>query len=177
MDQLHAAAQLAAGRSVAAERGAPDAGGPDAGGQGLPQVLNMALFGRTATEWKRANPSLAGNMRDHATLEQLVVLSNMESINAVRQKPRFYNTLTSNCTNLIWAHARMNPRRIPFSWKILLSGHAPSYLYDQGRLDTSLPFDTLMKSSLINAIAQAAGDASDFSQRIRTVLHPAGKTP
>ena len=104
-------------------------------------------------------------------------LGYMKSINAVRQKPRFYNTLTSNCTNLIWAHARMNPRRIPFSWKILLSGHAPSYLYDQGRLDTSLPFDTLMKSSLINAIAQAAGDASDFSQRIRTVLHPAGKTP
>ena len=46
-------------------------------------LLNMALFGLTATEWKRANPSLQGNMRDHATLEQLVVLSNMESINAV----------------------------------------------------------------------------------------------
>ena len=46
-------------------------------------LLNMALFGRTATEWKRANPKLADNMRDHATLEQLVVLSNMESINAV----------------------------------------------------------------------------------------------
>ena len=46
-------------------------------------LLNMALFGLTATEWKRANPKLADNMRDHATLEQLVVLSNMESINAV----------------------------------------------------------------------------------------------
>jgi hypothetical protein len=46
-------------------------------------LLNMALFGLTATEWKRANPALAGNMRDHATLEQLVVLSNLESINAV----------------------------------------------------------------------------------------------
>ena len=46
-------------------------------------LLNMALFGLTATEWKRANPSLRGNMRDHAGLEQLVVLSNMESINAV----------------------------------------------------------------------------------------------
>ena len=46
-------------------------------------LLNMALFGLTATEWKRANPSLVGNMRDHATLEQLVVLSNMESINAL----------------------------------------------------------------------------------------------
>ena len=46
-------------------------------------LLNMALFGLTATEWRRANPALAGNMRDHATLEQLVVLSNMKSINAV----------------------------------------------------------------------------------------------
>lgn len=46
-------------------------------------LLNMALFGATAAEWRSANPKLAGNMRDHATLEQLVVLSNMESINAL----------------------------------------------------------------------------------------------
>ncbi len=46
-------------------------------------LLNMALFGRTATEWRKANPKSEGNMRDAATLEQLVVLSNMESINAV----------------------------------------------------------------------------------------------
>jgi hypothetical protein len=46
-------------------------------------LLNMALFGQTAVEWRGANPKLPGNMRDHATLEQLVVLSNMESINAL----------------------------------------------------------------------------------------------
>jgi hypothetical protein len=46
-------------------------------------LLNMALFGLTAVEWRSANPKLPGNMRDHATLEQLVVLSNMESINAL----------------------------------------------------------------------------------------------
>ena len=46
-------------------------------------LLNMALFGVTAAEWRSANPKLPGNMRDHATLEQLVVLSNMESINAL----------------------------------------------------------------------------------------------
>lgn len=46
-------------------------------------LLNMALFGMTAAEWRNANPTLPGNMRDHATLEQLVVLSNMESINAL----------------------------------------------------------------------------------------------
>ena len=46
-------------------------------------LLNVALFGMTAAEWRRAYPEKEGNMRDHATLEQLVVLSNMESINAL----------------------------------------------------------------------------------------------
>ncbi|OJV52978.1 MAG: DNA-binding protein [Bacteroidetes bacterium 43-16] len=46
-------------------------------------LLNVALFGITAKEWRDANPDKAGNIRDHATLEQLVVLSNVESINAL----------------------------------------------------------------------------------------------
>lgn len=45
-------------------------------------LLNVALFGLTAREWKQKNPSLKGNMRDHATTEQLLVLSNLESLNA-----------------------------------------------------------------------------------------------
>lgn len=46
-------------------------------------MLNVALFGITAKQWRDANPKAAGNIRDSATIEQLVVLSNMESINAV----------------------------------------------------------------------------------------------
>jgi len=46
-------------------------------------LLNVALFGITARQWRDANPDLKGNVRDYATLEQLVVLSNMESINAL----------------------------------------------------------------------------------------------
>ncbi|MDP2787812.1 MAG: KilA-N domain-containing protein [Pseudomonadota bacterium] len=46
-------------------------------------LLNVALFGITAAQWRQANPDQPGNMRDAATLEQLVVLSNLESINAV----------------------------------------------------------------------------------------------
>jgi hypothetical protein len=46
-------------------------------------MLNMALFGKTAADWQADNPDAKGNMRDDATLEQLVVLSNLESINAV----------------------------------------------------------------------------------------------
>ena len=46
-------------------------------------LLNVALFGITAKQWKDANPNAKGNMRDEASIEQLVVLSNMESINAL----------------------------------------------------------------------------------------------
>jgi len=45
-------------------------------------VLNMALFGITAREWREANPEKKGNVRDYAAIEQLVVLSNLESLNA-----------------------------------------------------------------------------------------------
>ena len=46
-------------------------------------LLNVALFGKTAAVWRKENPEADGNMRDTATLEQLVVLSNLESLNAV----------------------------------------------------------------------------------------------
>ena len=46
-------------------------------------VLNMALFGQTAATWRANNKNKDGNVRDHASLEQLVVLTNLESINAV----------------------------------------------------------------------------------------------
>jgi hypothetical protein len=46
-------------------------------------LLNVALFGKTAKQWRDEHPNEKGNIRDYATLEQLVVLSNMESINAL----------------------------------------------------------------------------------------------
>ena len=46
-------------------------------------LLNTALFGITAAEWRKANPTKAGNMRDYATIEQLLVLANLENINAL----------------------------------------------------------------------------------------------
>jgi hypothetical protein len=46
-------------------------------------LLNVALFGQTAKQWRDANPAAEGNVRDHAPLEQLVVLTNLESLNAV----------------------------------------------------------------------------------------------
>jgi hypothetical protein len=46
-------------------------------------ILNVALFGRTAKEWRDENPEKDGNIRDYATIEQLIVLTNLESLNSV----------------------------------------------------------------------------------------------
>ncbi len=46
-------------------------------------VLNVAMFGMTARQWREANPGLKGNIRDYATINELICLSNMENINAV----------------------------------------------------------------------------------------------
>ncbi len=45
-------------------------------------LLNVALFGKTAAQWREENPDKKGNIRDYATIEQLLVIANMESLNA-----------------------------------------------------------------------------------------------
>lgn len=90
-------------------------------------------------------------------------------INAVAERPRFYNTLTTNCTTVIWQLAEANPKRVPFSWKVLASGYGAEYLYEQGRLDTRASFAELTRLGHVNARAQAAAaeSAAAFSDRIR----------
>ena len=46
-------------------------------------MLNVAMFGKTAREWREENPDLKGNIRDYASINQLICLSNMENLNAV----------------------------------------------------------------------------------------------
>jgi hypothetical protein len=70
----------------------------------------------------------------------------------------------------VLTHSRVNPGDHSISWKILLSGYVPQFLYEKQAVDTSLPFDELKSRSRINAVARAADQAIDFSQRIRVGL-------
>ncbi len=97
-------------------------------------------------------------------------LEYVRKMNALREHPEFYNTLTTNCTTAILMNTRVNPGSLPFSWKVLLSGYTPAYVYEAGRMDQSLPFEELKRRSLVNAAAQAADQAPDFSRRIRAAL-------
>lgn len=96
-------------------------------------------------------------------------LEYIHQINALNTQPEFYNTLTTNCTTSIWLNTRVNAQHVPLSWKILVSGYLPQFLYEKGRLEThGLSFTELQSSVHANARAQAADKAEDFSQRIRS---------
>jgi hypothetical protein len=94
----------------------------------------------------------------------------LKTINELCDRPAFYNTLTTNCTTRILLHTRMNPESPPLSWKILLSGYVPAYLYELGRLDKTMPFVQLEKLSRVNERAHAADPDPTFSRRIREGL-------
>lgn len=97
-------------------------------------------------------------------------LDYLREINALNERPAFYNTGTTNCTTNIYRHTKVNPGPHRFSWKILLSGYAPEYVYENGNLDTRIPFAELRRLSHVNPVAEAAGLGHDFSQRIRANL-------
>jgi hypothetical protein len=124
---------------------------------------------RLRTNYRRDPPeqvylySLRGTRADG----QRLFLEYLREINALKSRPEWYNTLTTNCTSNIWLHSRVNPGHVPYSWKILLSGYLPEYLYERGTIDNRVPFDTLQARAQINSVAKAADQSADFSRRIR----------
>jgi len=97
-------------------------------------------------------------------------LDYVRDINDLHEHPRFYNTLTTNCTTGVLLHTRVNPGAPPRSWKVLLSGYFPDYAYDLGRLDQRYPFAELERRSLVNERAHKADNDPAFSQLIREGL-------
>ena len=89
--------------------------------------------------------------------------------NALRERPRFYNTLVANCTNTIAQHVNsLSPSRIPFSYRLLLPGYADELAYDLGLIDTELSFEAARRHFRINDRAAAYAGRPDFSVGIRS---------
>ena len=99
----------------------------------------------------------------------------------MRDTPRFYNTLTANCTTIVWQLARRVGAQLPLNWKLLASGYLPEYLEDLGVLTPGQTLEQLRAAGDITARAkawQAPAKASDktasidFSQSIRAGMPP-----
>jgi hypothetical protein len=89
------------------------------------------------------------------------------NMNDLARHPRFYNTLTSNCTTLVFGMVRVIHPGLPVDPRVILSGYLPNYAYDLGAVDTSMSFAKLRDLSRIHDKAMRARVAPDFSTAIR----------
>jgi hypothetical protein len=97
-------------------------------------------------------------------------LEYIHSLNALRNKPSWYNAITTNCTTSI--RTQHPPKeRVPWDWRILLNGKGDELLYERHFIVTGgFPFAELKGRSLIDGRARAANDSPDFSNLIREGL-------
>jgi hypothetical protein len=93
----------------------------------------------------------------------------IDVLNELYARPAWYNVITHNCVTAIWA-LHPSAQQAPWDWRILINGFLDRMLYERGLLSGDLPFKELRAQALINKRAQEAGDAPDFSQRIRAGL-------
>ncbi len=97
-------------------------------------------------------------------------LEYVHTLNEMRERPRWYNAITTNCTTSIRAQ-RSAAERPPFDWRILVNGKGDEMMFERGTIVTGgLPFADLRQKSLINAAAKSADKSPEFSRVIRESL-------
>jgi Domain of unknown function (DUF4105) len=94
-------------------------------------------------------------------------LGYVEEINALVRAPRFYNTITVNCTTLIYHMMKRIVGYLPLSYRLLLSGYLPAYVYGVGGLDPRYSLQELQMQGRITLRARQADRSVDFSRLIR----------
>lgn len=94
-------------------------------------------------------------------------LSYVDLGNDLAREPRFYQTLITNCTTVIWKLGQQVQTGLPLDWRILLSGHAQDYLYDIGAIDNDRPLAAIKAEAPITARARALPEGADYSAGIR----------
>jgi hypothetical protein len=122
---------------------------------------------RLRTSYRRDDVYLYPIKASRESMRELFVAM-LSRANQLRERPEFYNTLTSNCTSNIIGHVNsLSPRRIPFSLKRLLPGYSDRLAYELGLIDTRLPFEQARRRFKINERALEYADSPEFSIRIR----------
>jgi len=99
-------------------------------------------------------------------------LAYVSQANALVQTPRFYNTLTVNCTTLVYRMMRHIVGGLPLDLRLLLSGYLPAYVYSVGGLDQRYSLAQLRAFGRITQRARQAGYGADFSAVIRAGIPP-----
>lgn len=103
---------------------------------------------------------------DKAAMRALF-LSYVHAANKLAVTPAFYNTITSNCTTIVYRMARQIDPGLPWDIRLLLTGYLPEYLYKVGALDRSVPIAELRQRGRITERARSSKPGDDFSRVIR----------
>ncbi|MBO0735476.1 MAG: DUF4105 domain-containing protein [Alphaproteobacteria bacterium] len=98
---------------------------------------------------------------------QILLRQYAQEVNGLAREPRFYNTLTANCTKLVFDMVRVIHPGLPMDVRVLFSGYLPNYAYDLGATDNSIPFEKLRDLARIRDKAVQADADPRFSARIR----------
>ncbi|WP_158881788.1 DUF4105 domain-containing protein [Rhodanobacter sp. L36] len=107
---------------------------------------------------------------DKPTMRALF-LSYMQAANTLAAKPSFYNTLTSNCTTIVYRMVRKIDPNLHWGMGLLLTGYLPEYLHKIGAVDTSVSVEKLRQRGRITDRALKTTDAENFSKAIRVGLY------
>ncbi|OUS38748.1 hypothetical protein A9Q94_01550 [Rhodobacterales bacterium 56_14_T64] len=97
-----------------------------------------------------------------------LLLQYVEAANALADRPKWYNSLTTNCTTVVLSMIRTIVAEVPLDWRVLANGYLPDYAYDQGVLANHLPLSELRAQSHIAKRATDFGLNPGFSAAIRT---------
>ena len=102
-------------------------------------------------------------------LARKIFLDYLQRVNALHERPEWYNALTDNCTtNIAVSTAEARNIRMHLDWRILLNGRMDELLYERGAIVTGgLPLPALREQAHINAAARGADQSPDFSKIIR----------
>jgi hypothetical protein len=99
-------------------------------------------------------------------------LAYVNEANKLVNTPRFYNTITVNCTTLVYHMLRHIVGHLPLDYRLLFSGYLPSYVYKVGGLDSRYSLEQLRAFGRITDRAKAADQSATFSQEIRQGIPP-----
>jgi hypothetical protein len=121
---------------------------------------------RLRTNIRRENVTLLPLRLDKAQARALF-LAYAARANRLDKTAEFYQTVTTNCTTVIFELARLVDKRVPMDWRILVSGYLPQYLYGLGVIRTDIPLDQVLQQAAISQRAQDAPAAADYSRVIR----------
>lgn len=124
---------------------------------------------RVRTNYRKEDVFLY-RIRTSPELARRLFLVYLERINELADHPEFYHLFSNSCTINIVRYANLAGRVGRLDIRHIVNGWSDRYLYSAGVVDTTLPFAELRQRSRINEAAQAAGNTSDFSARIRKSL-------